>query len=127
MFKKHKKLYTFSERVEKMAIFGYEIMKCIYCDNDNEATKYCDFVIGINTDAKIGEKIFRCDAPICDKHALQIGFIHAKKFTETIDYCPNCYEEYQNKTEPKKMSQNEAEQERIKAHAEIRRSLIKVT
>lgn len=67
---------------------------CIYCDAP--ATRWCDVVLGFdNADgplASLDTEIFRCDAPLCEAHAVHLGtiFFHgspAVTGAETIDHC----------------------------------------
>lgn len=67
---------------------------CIYCGA--RATRWCDLVIGFDnsggTLATLETPVFRCDAPLCEAHAVKKGAIFidgSPEVTciESIDHC----------------------------------------
>jgi hypothetical protein len=70
---------------------------CIYCSA--KAARWCDFVLGFEDkrgdglfSLKEGDKLERCDAPLCEGHARHLGHIHFSGRwpvggTESIDHC----------------------------------------
>lgn len=106
--------------------------KCMWCDRP--ATRYCDAPIGFEAKGAARNKngtvrqlliggdsrMWTCDAPMCNEHAKQVGFICGKD-PDSIDHCPYCRENAR-RTEEMVMFEDEATAARRRVHAEIRRS-----
>ena len=73
---------------------------CMWCGAPS--TRLCDAVIGYEATScartraggvealltGLGGDVWTCDAPICDAHARQVGFVTGKT-PDSIDYCPH--------------------------------------
>lgn len=72
---------------------------CIYCGS--KAVRWCDLVIGFDNSkgplASLDTPVFRCDAPLCERHAVFMGniFFHGSGGAgcESVDHCCN-HEDY---------------------------------
>lgn len=70
---------------------------CAFCND--RATHLCDYPIGSPVFRNIETPYFTCDAPMCERHRVQIAHGHVCKRGPggscemfTTDHCPYCYE-----------------------------------
>jgi len=103
-------------------------VKCLWCDK--EAVNLCDAAIGGKAAAGMNGKwvyemaIFTCDAPMCSEHTTVKGHICGKGGCDFIEWCPYCVE---NEAKFQPMFEHEAETVRRARHAEVRRSMLRVS
>ena len=106
---------------------------CILCGpGAPRATRLCDYVFGFQiTRTKPhpcmdpNGPMWTCDAPLCDKHATEVGriFMCPEPGPDSIDRCPLHLGKDDAKAEP--LFEADAEFLRRQAHAELRRMFMR--
>lgn len=111
--------------------------KCMWCDQPS--TRLCDATIGFaavdcarNSAGKVQHLLagleserWTCDAPICNQHAKQVGWICGAD-VDTIDHCPHHAQAEDQGMERLVMFASEAERTRNDLYATIRRTKMRL-
>ena len=110
--------------------------KCTWCGK--EAVRYCDAVIGVEPEEAIRDKSnnvigllsgidgdrWTCDAPMCEDHVHQVGWISGSD-ADSIDHCPHHKKNPEKPMRDLLMFKGEVENKRRSINSEIRRSLMR--
>lgn len=94
---------------------------CVFCGE--KAEYLCDFKIGYDKNIdplyKSSDQAFTCDAPLCDRHRINLNIINIKglhlgEHYDTIDYCCIGHDRYKK---PKPMTWDQANKIRLEHYS----------